>query len=38
MIMLIFWLAMYMLGGWILVGAVLSVSVGVMGYFLWSEK
>jgi len=38
MIALIFWLAVYMIGGWILVGGVLAVSVSGMGYFLWSER
>ena len=38
MIALIFWLALYMLGGWVLVGVVAFVSVGGMGYSLWSER
>ena len=38
MIALIFWLAVYMVGGWVLVGIVAGGSFGVVGYFLWSER
>jgi hypothetical protein len=38
MIALIFWLALYMIGGWILVGVVMAVSVGGMSFILWSER
>ena len=38
MIMLIFWLAVYMIGGWILVGGVMAVSVGGMAFILWRER
>lgn len=37
MIAAIFWLALYMIGGWVLVGIVVGVSVAGVGYFLWSE-
>ena len=38
MIALIFWLALYMIGGWVLVGVVAGVSIGGMGFVLWSER
>ena len=38
MISLIFWLALYMIGGWVLVGVVAGVSICVMSYFLWTER
>ena len=44
LILLIFWLAVYMLSdiffgnGWLLVGVVLCVSIGGMGIILWNER
>jgi len=38
MIALIFWIALYMIGGWVLVGWIAAISVGGMSYFLWSER
>ena len=38
MIALIFWLVLYMIGGWILVGIVAGASIGGMSYFLWTER
>ena len=38
MIMLIFWLAVYMIGGWVLVGWIAGMSICGMSYFLWSER
>ena len=38
MIAIIFWLALYLIGGWILVGIVAGVSIGGMSYFLWNER
>ena len=38
MIALIFWLAVYMIGGWVLVGTVAGVSICGMGIVLWSER
>jgi len=38
MIAIIFWLALYMVGGWVLVGIVAGASIGGMSYFLWTER
>ncbi|MDI9561178.1 MAG: hypothetical protein QM235_08330 [Pseudomonadota bacterium] len=38
MIAIIFWLALYMIGGWVLVGTVAGVSIFGMSYFLWTER
>jgi len=38
MIAAIFWFALYMIGGWVLVGVFATASVGGLGYFLWRER